>query len=319
MQRYFKLCLYMTFSLFLMHDSQLHSADKVAFVPTDFQLYYGGDTKVIDKLQHQMRKGQVVVIELRGLKEKQVAMIVKKAHQTGAKVIAYISIGELGLLEKGNFEEFLKQRKKTPSLEKMVLSKNEIFQSWHIDVSEKVWQEFLFQRINQIYQQNVDGLFLDTIDSIDLYINQRKWPIPRRAKSVSAMISLIRKIKAHSPEKFIMQNRGLNLIGKSVFVGDATGIFIPGLNLAKPHPHNPDGLLWETAYAHTGEWIEGKEREMIQIHKKGFTSVFTLGYADTKANRKQFFQKSRAAGFIPAWSSSSRKLHEELTQGITDK
>jgi len=84
------------------------------------------------------------------------------------------------------------------------------------------------------------------------------------------------------------------------------------------NPHNPDGLLWETAYAHSGEWIEGKEREMIQIHKNGFTSVFTLGYADTKANRAQFFQKSRAAGFIPAWASSSRKLHQELTQGITE-
>ena len=286
MQRYFNPCLYMTFSLFLLHDTQLHSAEKVDFVPTDFQLYYGGDTKIIDKLQHQMRKGQVVVVELRGLKQKQVSTLVRKAHQSGAKVIAYISIGELGLLEKSNFEEFLKQRKNSPALEKMVLSKNEIFQSWHIDVSEKAWQDFLFQRINQIYQQNVDGLFLDTIDSIDLYISERKWPIPRRAESVSAMISLIRKIKVQSPDKFIMQNRGLNLIGKSVFIGDATGIFIPGLNLTKPHPHNPDGLLWETAYAHTGEWIEGKEREMIQIQNKGFTSVFTLGYADTKANRK---------------------------------
>ena len=129
------------------------------------------------------------------------------------------------------------------------------------------------------------------------------------------MIHLIREIKALSPKKFIMQNRGLNLIGKSVFVGDATGIFIPGLDLEKAHPHNPDGLLWETAYAHTGDWIASKEREMIQIQKSGFTSVFTLGYADTQVDRRQFFQKSQAAGFIPAWGSSTTKLHLELTQG----
>ncbi|MCH9656728.1 MAG: endo alpha-1,4 polygalactosaminidase [Planctomycetes bacterium] len=319
MLRYLNLFISLIFGLFLIQDTQLHSAEDTAFVASDFQLYYGGDNTLLDKLQHRMRKGQVVVIELRGLDQKQVSLLIKKAHQTGAKIIAYISIGELGQLEKDNFEAFLKRRKNAPALSKMVLSKNETFQSWHIDVSEKAWQDFLFQRINQIYQQNVDGLFLDTIDSIDLYINAQKWPIPRRAKSVSAMINLIRKIKAHSPDKFIMQNRGLNLIGKSVFVGDATGIFIPGLNLAKSHPNNPDGLLWETAYAHTGKWIEGKEREMIQIQKNGFTSVFTLGYSDTKANQKQFFEQSRAAGFIPAWASSSKKLHTELTQGITAK
>ena len=315
MRLYCYLFLYMTFGLVLNHATPLHSAEQAAFVPADFQLYYGSDSKLLNKLQGQMQKGQVVALELRGLDQKQVSALVSHAHQVGAKIIAYISIGELGLIEKNNFEAFLKKRKNSPALAEMSLGKNETFQSWHIDVSQQAWQDFLFQRINQIYQQKVDGLFLDTIDSINLYINERKWPIPRRAKSVSAMISLIRKIKAHSPDKFIMQNRGLNLIGKSVFVGDATGIFIPGLNLSTRHPHNPDGLLWETAYAHTGEWIERKEREMIQIQKNGFTSVFTLGYTDTKANRKQFFQKSRAAGFIPAWASSSMNLHQELTGG----
>lgn len=319
MQSCFKLCLYSILSLLLVHGKQLHSAEQTNFIPTDFQLYYGSDAKVLDKLQHQMRKGQVIVIELRGLDQKKISTLVKKAHQSGAKIIAYISVGELGRLEKKNFDSFLKQRKNASSFEKIVLSKNEVFQSWHIDVSKNAWQEFLFRRIDQIYQQKVDGLFLDTIDSIDLYINEQKWPVDRRAKSVSAMISLIRKIKARSPDKFILQNRGLNLIGKSVFVGDATGILIPGLNLAQQHPLNPDGLLWETAYAHSGEWIEAKEREMIQIQKKGFTSVFTLGYADTKVNRAQFFQKSQTAGFLPAWASSSKTLHEELTQGVTDQ
>lgn len=319
MRLYCYLCLCLTFGLVLHQETELHSAEPAAFVPTDFQLYYGSDPKIFKQLQQQIQKGQVIALELRGLDQRQVSKLVNQAHRAGAKVIAYISIGELGQLEKNNFEAFLKKRKKSPALAEMILSKNETFQSWHIDVSQQAWQDFLFQRINQIYQQKVDGLFLDTIDSIDLYINEQKWPIPRRAKSVSAMISLIRNIKAHAPEKFIMQNRGLNLIGKSVFVGDATGVFIPGLNLTTRHPHNPDGLLWETAYAHTGEWIENKEKEMIQIQKNGFTSVFTLGYADTKADRKHFFQKSRAAGFIPAWASSSRNLHQELTSGFPKK
>ncbi len=314
MKLYSNPVLSLMFGLFLLNFTMPVLAEENAFVPTGFQLYYGSDSKILNQMQQRMRKGQVVVIELRGLNQKQISTLVESAHQAGAKVIAYLSIGELGQIEKANFEQFLKQHKPPHTLKDMTLSKNQTFQSWHIDVSEKAWHDFLFQSIKQTYSQNMDGLFLDTVDTIDLYINHREWPIPRRVKSVSAMISLVREIKTLSPEKFILQNRGLNLIGKSVFVGDATGVFIPGLDLAKNHPHNPDGLLWETAYAHTGDWITGKEREMIQIQKNGFTTVFTLGYADTNVDRKLFFQKSRAAEFIPAWGSSTTKLHLELTQ-----
>jgi hypothetical protein len=128
------------------------------------------------------------------------------------------------------------------------------------------------------------------------------------------MIGLIRDIKRFDPEKFIMQNRGLNLIGKTVFVGEATGILIPGLDLAQQHPGNPDGLLWESAFTHSGDWIESKEREMIRIQKNGFTTVFTLGYSDTSVSEDTFFRKSKADGFIPGWASSTTKLHLELTQ-----
>lgn len=317
MKLFSHLFLSIIFCFYFVATVPLVSAEEKSFVPTSFQLYYGSDPKIIKQLQERMQKGQVVVIDLRGLDQKQIATLVHRAHQVGAKVIAYISIGELGQLEKTSFEQFLKQHKNSTSLDNISLGKNKTFQSWYIDVDQKIWKEFLIQKINQIYQQKVDGLFLDTVDTTDLYINQSKWPIPRRVKSVEAMISLIREIKALSPDKFIMQNRGLNLIGKSVFVGNATGVLVPGLDLAKSDPHNPDGLLWESAYIHTGDWIAGKEREMIQIQKKGFTTVFTLGYADTKANRKQFFQKSQTAGFIPAWASSTKTLHQELTQGVS--
>lgn len=292
----------------------LSATEQSRFKPTDFQLYYGSDPRVLDQLQQHIQPGQVIVIELRGLSTEQIQTLTDRVHQQKAKLIAYISVGELGQIEHQNFQEYLKQHTPQISLADLTLSKNETFQSWHMDVSQPAWRDFLIQRVRQIYQQPVDGLFLDTIDSVDLYISNQAWTVPRRVQSVKAMVSLIREIKAVSPEKFILQNRGLNLIGKSVFVGDATGVFVPGLNLQQAHPHNPDGLLWESAYMHSGDWIESKEREMIQIQKQGFTSVFTLGYTDTKADRKKFFQKSRAAGFIPAWGSSTTRLHLELTE-----
>ncbi|HCO26276.1 MAG: hypothetical protein CME31_12200 [Gimesia sp.] len=292
----------------------LSAMEQKRFIPAGFQLYYGSDPQVLDQLQQRIQPGQVIVIELRGLSPAQIQKLADRAHQEKAKLIAYLSVGELGQIEHQNFQQYLQQHAPQISLADLTLSKNETFQSWQMDVSQPAWRDFLIQRVKQIYQQPVDGLFLDTVDTVDFYITNQAWKIPRRVQSVKAMVALIRKIKAVSPEKFILQNRGLNLIGNSVFVGDATGVFVPGLNLQQAHPHNPDGLLWESAYMHAGDWIESKEREMIQIQKQGFTSVFTLGYTDTKADRKQFFQKSRAAGFIPAWGSSTTRLHRELTE-----
>ena len=292
----------------------LSATEQKRFIPAGFQLYYGSDPQVLDQLQQRIQPGQVIVIELRGLSPAQIQKLADRAHQEKAKLIAYLSVGELGQIEHQNFQQYLQQHATQISLADLTLSKNEMFQSWQMDVSQPAWRDFLIQRVKQIYQQPVDGLFLDTVDTVDFYITNQAWKIPRRVQSVKAMVALIRKIKAVSPEKFILQNRGLNLIGNSVFVGDATGVFVPGLNLQQAHPHNPDGLLWESAYMHAGDWIESKEREMIQIQKQGFTSVFTLGYTNTNGERNRFFQKSRAAGFIPAWGSSTTRLHRELTE-----
>ncbi|QDV19430.1 hypothetical protein Pan153_40950 [Gimesia panareensis] len=290
------------------------SADKPAFVPTSYQLYYGSDPQVLKSLREQIRPGQVIVIELRGLKPPQLAEIIKAAHQRQAKVIAYLSIGELGHLEKENFEKYLKQSPHSHPFSEIAFDRNPRFQSSHIDVSYGEWRGFLMKRIKRMYARKIDGLFLDTVDTADLYLNRPEWSIPRRAKSVAAMIHLIRDIKRVAPKKFIMQNRGLNLIGRSVIVGETAQIVVLGLDLEHRHPGNPDGLLWESAFAHSGDWIEAREREMIRIQNNGFTSVFTLGYSDTSVSRETFFRKSEADGFIPAWASSTTKLHLELTQ-----
>ena len=108
----------------------------------------------------------------------------------------------------------------------------------------------------------VHGLFLDTVDR---YITRKSWSIPRRIQSVEAMISLICSIKAHKPSMYIMQNRGLNLIGKTAFVGDAEGKLIPGLYLKKPQMHNPDWILWENAFAGKDAWTQGRYQELLAI------------------------------------------------------
>lgn len=128
------------------------------------------------------------------------------------------------------------------------------------------------------------------------------------------MIALIRELKKKNLASFIMQNRGLNLIGNDVFVGDATGRMIPGLSLATPHPHNPDAILFEDAFSSTGAWGTKKLIELSAIQKSGAVSVVALGYENVIKNQSQFRKNCKQYGFVPAWASSSQNLHLEIAR-----
>ena len=141
------------------------------------------------------------------------------------------------------------------------------------------------------------------------------WPIVRRVESVQAMGQLVHAIKASDPRQYVMMNRGLNLIGAKVFVGDAKGVEITGLNLAQKHGHSPDAVLWENAFAGDDAWTRAKDRELRTIHAAGHTAVFALGYAETGGKPAAFFKQARAAGWSAAWARSSTTLHRELATG----
>src|SRR5262249_51120120 len=160
------------------------------------------------------------------------------------------------------------------------------------------WRAYVRAESERIQATGVHGLFLDTVDTVDLYIGKKDWPLARRCESVAAMISLVRAIKRRDRRQFILQNRGLNLIGPMVFVGDATGKDIPGLGLAQGHPDNPDAVLWENAFAGTDAWSRRKEKELRETQKGGRATVFALGYKETLGSSAGFFTQCAAAGFI---------------------
>ena len=117
------------------------------------------------------------------------------------------------------------------------------------------------------------------------------------------------------PRQYVMMNRGLNLIGAKVFVGDATGVEIAGLNLRQKHAHNPDAVLWENAFAGNDAWTRAKHAELRAIHAARHTTVFALGYAEAGGQSAAFFKPARALGWPAAWASSSTTLHQELATG----
>jgi endo-alpha-1,4-polygalactosaminidase (GH114 family) len=291
------------------------------FRATSFQLYYGGDATVLAQLTERLRAGQVVVIETRGLTKTALGGLLKEAEHKGAKVLAYVSIGELHENDERAFrrfqEAYLAKHENEPfrSLEALTIARDPKFKARHVDVLAEPWRAFVRAEIERIQATGVHGLFLDTVDTVDLYISKKDWPLARRCESVAAMVTLVRASKGRDRAQYILQNRGLNLIGRTVFVGDATGKEIPGLGLAEGHPDNPDAVLWENAFAGTDAWSRRKEKELREIQISGRATVFALGYRETLVSPAGFFEHSTAAGFVPAWATSSERLHQELTAG----
>lgn len=289
------------------------------FVPSGFRIYYGGDREKSSELVDQLRTGQIIVIDTRAMKPETLRQLIIESNHVGAKVLGYISIGEL---EDYRVEHFLKDLQvrqghtstDQSALDSITLSRNDKFKSLQIDVRSNAWQSYVKTMVDGIYRQGVHGVFLDTVDTVDLSISRRQWSIERRVESVRAMMALVRSIKAKDRRKYILQNRGLNLIGPTVFVGDATGVEIPGLSLEQPHRDNPDGILWENAFAHQDEWTIAKRDQLLAIQRSREADVFTLGYKESLDNADDFFRKSLASQFIPAWASSSETLHKELTK-----
>jgi endo-alpha-1,4-polygalactosaminidase (GH114 family) len=301
----------------------LNGQEPRRFEAASFQLYYGGDPAVLKEMVARMSPGQIVVVESRALAKNDLEKLLRQAEKTGSKVVAYLSIGELQDRDEKRFRAFLenylpqrpRESARLASLEALTLRRNDKFRSRQIDVLGEAWRAYVLAEADRLYALGVHGLFLDTVDTVDVYIRRKGWALARRADSVKAMKALIRSIKRRNRAAYVLQNRGLNLVGAKVFVGDATGLEVEGLALAAGHPDNPDGVLWENAFAGEDEWARRKEKELREIRRSGHATVFALGYQETLQAPADFFRKCTAEGFVAAWSTSSTTLHQERTLG----
>ena len=130
-------------------------------------------------------------------------------------------------------------------------------------------------------------------------------------KELKIRPSKLKSRKGH--QRFIIQNRGLNLIGKQIYIGNAKGKLIPGLQLMTPNPANPDAILWENAFTAKGSWADAKEKDLLATQNGHCTTVIALGYKETFKDKQQFFNKCEKLKLVPSWATSSFVLHKELT------
>lgn len=188
-------------------------------------------------------------------------------QNAGVKVIAYLSVGEVG----PNW--YLKDAV-DPS---WVLKKNPNWGSFIIDFANQGWHDLLLNRaIPDILSKGYDGLFLDTVDSVDVY--------PQKTQRMADLILAIRK---RYPDLIIVQNRGLRVLEQTGPVVD--GVMIESFSST----YDFQTKAYLPADYDASSWKRLQERF-------GF-AVLALDYAlpsDIPQIRHDY-QRAREWGFLP--------------------
>lgn len=156
---------------------------------SSFCCYYGAYTD-------DMTAYDVAICESRNLG----AEGIKKLNDAGVYTICYITIGEDDSLNtgdglgEGGYASYYIYENGAPKL-------NTNWNSYFVDAGSPVWQEIIIERARQILAMGADGLFMDTIDSVDIDMS-----------TAGGMVSLIKRLREEFPNAKLVANRGFSVL-----------------------------------------------------------------------------------------------------------
>jgi len=109
---------------------------------------------------------------------------IQKLAQT-TRLYAYLSLGE----DAGDYGPWQRQER------------NHDWDSAYVDIGSSLWQEQILNKAAAYFEQGFIGLFLDTLDAVDVFPEYR-----------SDMLFLISKLKDLAQDKPLIANRGFSLM-----------------------------------------------------------------------------------------------------------
>lgn len=183
----------------------------------------------------------------------------------GIEPIAYISLGE----DAGPAAQWHRGRKNTA------------WQTHYVKLSSVAWRQHLCIQAKTYMAKGFKGLFLDTLDVVELFPEDRRW-----------MVDIIRSLRAVVGQGPLVANRGFSLMKELSYMVDA--IVFEGFS---------------TRWTDDGEYIPLTVQELnwtaviADELKKMAMPVYALDYADS--HFLQAFAKRRASqhGFIASVSN----------------
>jgi len=159
---------------------------------TNYRIYYG---RVDDETLEGMKKYDMVVVEALRFD----AAMVERLHQAGVMVIGYISVSEVGhwddaILDVLGKSDFLYSDGKA-----VMNASNKLG-----DLKSIHYRTVLLNTIEKrIRSKGMDGIFFDTVDSIDVVDLEDK-----RLEQAYGYIKLIEDIRVKWEDAILIQNRG---------------------------------------------------------------------------------------------------------------
>ncbi|MEM9950470.1 MAG: endo alpha-1,4 polygalactosaminidase [Chloroflexota bacterium] len=157
----------------------------------NFVVYYG------QGLVGELAGYDVAIIQPQTLSDADLRLL----NNSGTVTLAYLSVGEAeserDYYRDGRFDE------------DWVLGTNDIWGSEYVDVSEEEWQELIIELAGQYIAQGFRGVFLDTVDTVDLFPNMD-----------DDMVQLITTLRETYPNMVMIQNRGFSVLDETAPVLD---------------------------------------------------------------------------------------------------
>lgn len=125
-----------------------------------------------------------------------------RLKDSGCEVLAYASLVEV---RPGTPEAEAAARLGIP-----VVARNDAWKSAVLDVTHPAWPRWVLDHLAQpAWTRGFDGLFLDTLDSIEL-LGKR---LPgEKATAKAALISVIKQLHERQPDRKLLMNRGFALL-----------------------------------------------------------------------------------------------------------
>ncbi len=218
-----------------------------------FRIYYGD---VDEDILSKMKAYDMVVVEALFFD----AAMVEELHDAGVTVIGYLSVSEVGSWDNELIDRLTAGDYLMASGLQMTNGKNQLG-----DLTETHFQEALIETLEErIMRLNMDGVFFDTLDSINLLEHETD-----RIQQALGYYEVISSIKDIWPKSILIQNRGFE--------------YLPLLDR-----NMIDAILWENF---SGNRVgETTYKARINILKEVYLTknirTMSLSYTDDVVSRK---------------------------------
>ena len=187
--RWMTVTLLLLFSMLAMEPGVTAAGQKTPLKSIAF--YYGPNPPV-----NALSQFDRLVLEPENIQPSELVQL----KRNGAVAYSYLSVGEVG--EHRNWYDRIPHD--------AVVGTNGDWNSKLMNLSDPAWQRFILQRTAELSRRGYEGLFLDTMDSYQLFVKNDT----ERKEQEAALANLVYRIKRKYPELSIITNRGFEVINR---------------------------------------------------------------------------------------------------------